>query len=52
MEKENILMSNMYKRKKTKKIYRYKWVYENFFKNTKNKKILEIGMGVGGLYNS
>jgi len=49
MQKENILMENIYTKKVTKNIYRYQWIYENFLKNTENKKILEIGMGVGGL---
>ena len=44
MEKEEKLYKNTYTKEKNKSIFRYKWIYENFLKNVKNKKILEIGI--------
>jgi len=49
MQKEEVLMKDIYKKKVTKNIFRYKWIYENFLNGVHGKKILEIGIGVGGI---
>jgi len=49
MKKEEKLMKDIYSKKVTKNIFRYKWIYENFLKNEVKKNILEISVGVGGI---
>jgi len=49
MKEEEVLMRDIYTKKVTKNVFRYKWIYENFLKGVRGQKILEIGIGVGGV---